>query len=172
MSVLMVVLLRPNKPPHWAMLAVMVSLAFVLSIVWLNIIANEVVGVLTALGLLLNIKTGPLFLRSKCVHCTYDSQYTPRAALRFYLTLLLTNSILTTQCSMLFSMCTGILGLTVLALGNCVADWVADTVVAKSGNTQMAFASCFGSPMLSHVLGLSVAFAVSQKMNVVLIGIG
>lgn len=54
-----------------------------------------------------------------------------------------------------------ILGLTILALGNCVADWVADTVVAKSGNTQMAFASCFGSPMLSHVLGLSVAFAVS-----------
>ena len=57
-SVLMGVLLRPSKPPHWAMLAVMVSLAFILSIVWLNIIANEVVGVLTALGLLLNIKTG------------------------------------------------------------------------------------------------------------------
>ena len=55
-----------------------------------------------------------------------------------------------------------ILGLTVLALGNCMADWVADTVVAKSGNTQMAFAACFGSPMLSHVLGLSVAFAVSE----------
>lgn len=57
-SVLMGVLLRPSKPPHWAMLAVMVSLAFILSIVWLNIIANEVVGVLTALGLLLNIETG------------------------------------------------------------------------------------------------------------------
>ena len=39
---------------------------------------------------------------------------------------------------------------------------MADTVVAKSGNTQMAFASCFGSPMLSHVLGLSVAFVVSN----------
>ena len=49
-----------------------------------------------------------------------------------------------------------------LALGNCMADWVADTVVAKSGNTQMAFASCFGSPMLSHVLGLSIAFIVSE----------
>ena len=62
--------------------------------------------------------------------------------------------------------------MTVLALGNCMTDWVADTVVAKSGNAQMAFSSCFGSPMLSHVLGLSVAFAVSQKMNVVLMGIG
>ena len=57
-SLLMLTLLRPSKPPHLAMLAVLVSLAFTLSIVWLNIIANEVVGVLTALGLLLNIKTG------------------------------------------------------------------------------------------------------------------
>ena len=40
------------------MLAVLVSLAFLISIVWLNLVANEVVGVLTALGLLLNIKTG------------------------------------------------------------------------------------------------------------------
>ena len=52
-----------------------------------------------------------------------------------------------------------------LALGNCMADWVADTVVAKSGNTQMAFASCFGSPMLSHILGLSIAFTVSSILH-------
>ena len=57
-SVLMVVLLRPSKPPHWSMLSVLVALAFIFSIVWLNIIANEVVSVLSALGLLLNIKTG------------------------------------------------------------------------------------------------------------------
>lgn len=60
----------------------------------------------------------------------------------------------------------GILGLTVLALGNCMADWVADTVVTKSGNTQMALSSCFGSPMLSHVLGLSIAFAVSSISHI------
>lgn len=57
-SVVTLALLRPSRPPHWAMLIVLVSLAFILSIVWLNIIANEVVGVLTSLGLLLNIKTG------------------------------------------------------------------------------------------------------------------
>lgn len=57
-SILMAVCLRPHRPPHWGMLVVLVSLAFVMSIVWLNIIASEVVGVLTALGLLLNIKTG------------------------------------------------------------------------------------------------------------------
>ena len=43
-----------------------------------------------------------------------------------------------------------------------MADWVADTVVAKSGNMQMAFAACFGSPILSHVLGLSIGLAVSS----------
>ena len=52
-----------------------------------------------------------------------------------------------------------------LALGNCMADWVADSVVARSGNIQMAFAACFGSPMLSHVLGLSVAFIVSGSRS-------
>ena len=55
-----------------------------------------------------------------------------------------------------------ILGLTVLALGNCVADWVADTVVTRAGKPEMAFASCFGSPLLSHVLGLSIAMIVSK----------
>lgn len=57
-------------------------------------------------------------------------------------------------------LCLAILGLTVLALGNCVADWVADTVVTRAGKPEMAFASCFGSPMLSHILGLSIAMIV------------
>lgn len=70
MSVVMAALLRPNKPPHWAMLAVLVCLAFVIAIVWLNIIANEVVSVLTALGLLLNIKTGETIRDPLQIHCT------------------------------------------------------------------------------------------------------
>ncbi len=56
---------------------------------------------------------------------------------------------------------TAILALTILAIGNSVADWVADTVVAKYGKVEMAFASCFGSPLMSHVLGLSIALIVS-----------
>ena len=62
----MAVFLRPNRPPHWGMLAVLVSLAFLISIVWLNLVANEVVGVLTALGLLLNIKTGQTLIDILC----------------------------------------------------------------------------------------------------------
>ena len=57
---------------------------------------------------------------------------------------------------------TAILGLTVLAIGNSVADWVADTVVAKRGKPEMAFASCFGAPLITHVMGLSFAIIVSM----------
>lgn len=63
-----------------------------------------------------------------------------------------------------FFVLSAILGLTVLALGNCVADWVADTVVTRAGKPEMAFASCFGSPLLSHVLGLSIAMIVREVL--------
>ena len=42
-----------------------------------------------------------------------------------------------------------------------MADWVADTVVARRGKPEMAFASCFGAPLITHVMGLSVAIIVS-----------
>ena len=82
--------------------------------------------------------------------------------LDYYSTLIQVRSVCRLQlnCCNLILICTAILGLTVLALGNCVADWVADTVVARGGKPEMAVASCFGSPMLSHVLGLSVAMIV------------
>ncbi len=56
--------------------------------------------------------------------------------------------------------CSAILGLTVLAIGNSVGDWVADTAVARAGKPGMGIASCFGSPLLNDVLGLSVALLV------------
>ena len=59
---------------------------------------------------------------------------------------------------------TGILGLTVLAIGNSVGDWVADTAVARAGKPGMGIASCFGSPLLNDVLGLSIALMVSTKV--------
>ena len=56
-----------------------------------------------------------------------------------------------------------ILGLTVLAIGNSVGNWVADTTVARAGRPEMGVASCFGSPLLNIVLGLSVALIVSRR---------
>ncbi len=108
----------------------LVPAAFIMAIVWLNLEANEIVSVLRAFGLLLNIDTG---------------KYENNHAIVFIIGVILMAAIL---------------GLTVLALGNCAADWVADTVVARAGKPEMAIASCFGSPMLSHVLGISLAMIV------------
>ena len=47
-----------KKPPHWVMQIVLMIGAFVMSIAWLNVIANEVVSVLQAMGLLVGISTG------------------------------------------------------------------------------------------------------------------
>ena len=38
------------------------------------------------------------------------------------------------------------LGLTVLAWGNSIADFVADTALARAGNPKMGAAGCFGVP--------------------------
>lgn len=62
--------------------------------------------------------------------------------------------------SILVFLPSAILGLTILAAGNSMADLVADTVIARAGRPEMAFACCFGSPLLSNVLGLSIAFTV------------
>ena len=59
-------------------------------------------------------------------------------------------------------MAPAILGLTVLAVGNSVGDWVADTAVARAGKPAMGVASCFGSPLLNDVLGLGIALTVRE----------
>ena len=40
-------------------------------------------------------------------------------------------------------------------------------MVTRAGKPEMAFASCFGSPLLSHVLGLSIAMIVSLGNHIV-----
>ena len=60
----------------------------------------------------------------------------------------------------------GILGLTVLAIGNSVGDWVADTAVARAGKPGMGIASCYGSPLLNDVLGLSIALIVCSNVAI------
>lgn len=52
-----------------------------------------------------------------------------------------------------------ILGITVLAWGNSVGDLVADTAVARQGKVRTAVAGCFGSPLLSDLLGLGISLS-------------
>jgi sodium/potassium/calcium exchanger 6 len=115
-TIALLILIPYKKPPHPILQFILGVCAFVFSIAWLNIQANEVVGTLEAFGLLFNIDTA-------------------------------------------------ILGLTVLAIGNSVGDWVADTAVARAGKPAMGVASCFGSPLLNDVLGLGIALTVSCHQN-------
>lgn len=56
-----------------------------------------------------------------------------------------------------------VLGVTALAWGNCIGDLVADTVVARAGNPQMAVASVFNSPVFSQAMALGVPVAVYTR---------
>ena len=58
LSVLLFFLLSPSKPPHWALQSVLGLAAFIMSIAWLNIEANETVALLEAFGLIFSIDTG------------------------------------------------------------------------------------------------------------------
>ncbi len=51
-------LLKPRQPPNKVMQVVLIIAAFVMSICWLYLIADEVVSVLQAIGLLASISTG------------------------------------------------------------------------------------------------------------------
>ncbi|CAE8628278.1 unnamed protein product [Polarella glacialis] len=64
-----------------------------------------------------------------------------------------------------FGISSSILGITVLAWGNSVGDLVADTALARQGKSKMAVAGCFGSPLLSDLLGLGVALTSYTTTN-------
>ena len=60
-----------------------------------------------------------------------------------------------------FNISNGILGMTVLAWGNSIGDFVANTVVARQGFPEMAISAAFGGPLFNMVfgLGMSVTYA-------------
>lgn len=56
--VLLFFLLSRKRPPHWFMQILLMFGAFAMSIAWLNLLANEIVSVLQAMGLLVGVSTG------------------------------------------------------------------------------------------------------------------
>ncbi|KIJ52641.1 hypothetical protein M422DRAFT_26210 [Sphaerobolus stellatus SS14] len=90
-------------------------MGFIISIVWIMTIADEVVGVLKTFGLI-------------------------------------------------FGLSDAIIGLTVFAIGNSLADLVANTSVAKFAPI-MGFSACFGGPMLNILLGVGVSGSVVIEEN-------
>ena len=112
------------------------SLGFLAAVVWMYVLANEVVTLLKAFGVV-------------------------------------------------FGLSDVILGLTVLAWGNSIGDFISDTSVARSGMPRMGFSACFGgqvSNLEEKMPTLFVSahcltdfwksfFAASQVLNI-LLGIG
>lgn len=96
----------PDRAPRWH--GLLLLLAFLCTVGWFNLFANECVAVLETFGLK-------------------------------------------------FGVSSSVLGITVLAWGNSVGDLVADTALVKKGKSKMAVSGCFGSPLLSDLLGLGVA---------------
>ena len=63
----------------------------------------------------------------------------------------------------LFHVSTAILGLTVIAIGNSIGDFVADTAAAREGTVsgaRMAVAACFGSPVIMNVVSVGLSFSL------------
>lgn len=56
----------------------------------------------------------------------------------------------------IFGLSDAIIGLTIFAVGNSMADFVADISVASFAPV-MAFSACFGGPMLNMLLGVGVS---------------
>ncbi|XP_067120614.1 mitochondrial sodium/calcium exchanger protein-like [Centruroides vittatus] len=83
-------------------------LGFLVAVVWIYCIANEIVVLLQAVGIVFNLS---------------DT----------------------------------ILGLTILAWGNCLLDFLSNVAVARKGFPRMGIAACFGAPFLTLLLGVGVS---------------
>ncbi|KAG8190982.1 hypothetical protein JTE90_010841 [Oedothorax gibbosus] len=55
-----------------------------------------------------------------------------------------------------FNLSESIVGLTILAWGNCLLDFLSNLAVARKGFPRMAIAACFGAPFLTLLLGVGV----------------
>ncbi|GFY43992.1 hypothetical protein TNIN_445811 [Trichonephila inaurata madagascariensis] len=55
-----------------------------------------------------------------------------------------------------FNLSESILGLTILAWGNCLLDFLSNLAVARKGFPRMGIAACFGAPFLTLLLGVGV----------------
>jgi sodium/potassium/calcium exchanger 6 len=107
---------KPNIPPIYH--PFFAYLGFAVSIMWIYVVANEIVNVLEVTQIL------------------------------FHFVALCDISVLQTV-GVVFDIRSGILGLTFLAWGNSIGDFVSDVTMANQGFPRMGVSACFGGPLLS-----------------------
>ncbi|KAJ9597482.1 hypothetical protein L9F63_011667 [Diploptera punctata] len=66
---------------------------------------------------------------------------------------------------LIFSVSDATLGITLMALGNSVGDLVTTLSLAAVGLPRMAFAGCYGGPLLNVLLGLGLALTLKALIN-------
>jgi hypothetical protein len=106
----------PEHPFPYGRYPVLMLLGFIMTVVWLDLLANEVVAIIETIGRVSGISTS-------------------------------------------------ILGLTVIAIGNSIGDFVADTAAARGADVRMAVAACFGSPLLMNILGVGISLTLYTSLN-------
>ena len=104
---------RSTPPPYHTAFA---FAGFVIAIVWIYAIANELVSLLKAFGVM-------------------------------------------------FGLTDAVLGLTVLAWGNSLGDFIADTAMTKAGYPRMGYSACFAGPMFNLLLGIGLPFSIQILRN-------
>eukprot|EP00744_Colponema_vietnamica_P001688 GILI01002773.1.p2 GENE.GILI01002773.1~~GILI01002773.1.p2 ORF type:complete len:809 (+),score=281.64 GILI01002773.1:64-2490(+) len=56
-----------------------------------------------------------------------------------------------------------IMGLSIVAWGNCVSDLLANLAIAEKGNGGMSITGCYAGPMFNMLIGLGVSFLISTN---------
>lgn len=60
----------------------------------------------------------------------------------------------------IFKVSDAILGLTVLAWGNSIGDFISNLSVARQGYPRMGISACYGGPLLNLLLGIGIPFTI------------
>lgn len=71
-----------------------------------------------------------------------------------------------------FNLSNEIMGLTILAWGNCMLDFITNVSIARKGLPKMAIAACFGGPLMSLLIGIGlpsfITLVIDPNHNTVL----
>ena len=132
-SMSVLVLVFSQDGKHPVVRTALCLIGFAVAMVWIMAIADEVVQVLNV---------------------SINHSSTQRNAI---------NNVLVQTFGLIFGLSDAIIGLTIFAVGNSLADFVANVTVARFAPI-MGFSACFGGPMLNILLGIGLGgtFVISQ----------
>lgn len=64
-----------------------------------------------------------------------------------------------------FNLTNEIMGITILACGNCMLDFITNISIARKGLPKMAVAACYGGPIMSHLLAIGLPSLIVLLIN-------